>query len=228
MDRTLERLTQHQPPGEDLDVLGQQGASTSPSPPPEGGDRVNSDPQIPRTTSTSGLVRAIPESRFPHGFTPPQVRLPVQTDPHIPRTAPEPVRVNPASPIPRGFIPPQVRDQHRRRRWEASQNRLSRISGGEDRGDNLGSSVCAQDDSVHSGTPAFTRYSATISHNPSSGIITLCFYPNPQTQSPCPVLDGEKRPRGSGSRSIVAPPFSVSLLLCYSLPLKTPRPLCNI
>jgi hypothetical protein len=92
MDQILERLTQHRPPQEDLDVFGQQGASTSPSPPPEGGDRVNSDPQIPWTTS--GLMRAIPESRFPHGFTTPQVRLPVQTDPRIPRTTPEPVRAN--------------------------------------------------------------------------------------------------------------------------------------
>jgi hypothetical protein len=190
-------LPRHQPPEEDLDVSGQQGASTFPSPPPEGGDRVNSDPQIPLTTS--GLVRAIPESRFPHGFTPPQVRLPAQPDPQIPRITPEPVRANPASPIPHGFIPPQVRDQHHRRRWEARQNHLSRDYGEEDLEDNLGSSVCTRDDSVHSGTQAFTRYSATISHNPSSGCTTICFYPDPQVRSSCPVLAGRLLNQGPQS-----------------------------
>lgn len=179
-------------------MFGQQGASTSPSPPPEGEDRVNPDPQIPRTTFES--LRAIPESRFPHGFTPPQVRPPAQPDPQMPRLTPESVRANPGSPIPHGFIPPQVRNRHRLRRLAARRNPPSREFGEEHLGDNLGSSVCAQDDSVPSGTQAFTRYSATISHNPSSGIITLCFYSDPQTQSSCPVLDG--RPLDQGPQSL--------------------------
>jgi hypothetical protein len=207
MDQILERpqrnvnrevLPQYRLQNGDLDVSGQQGASTSPSPPPEDEDVVNPDHQIPQITDES--VRATSVASIFHGLIPSQVRLPGHPDSQIPQITPEPVRSSPVASIRHDLIPPQVRNRHRLRQLAARQNPRSRESGEEDLGDNLGTSVCTQGESIRGDSHAFRRQPATISHDSSSGITTLCFYSKPQTQSSCPVLDG--RPLDQGPQSL--------------------------